>query len=98
MPRRRRLGIATSRSTLSADDALARALLAELAAHPEGLSLPILCKRLGVRMSVLMRTLAYLGDGSIGGVPAAGWVRTREDGRRTLAILTEAGRRALQAG
>lgn len=77
----------------SADPELSRALLAELAAHPDGVSLPRLCKRLGVRMSVLMRTLAWLGEDSIGGVPGAGWIRTIEDGDRTLAVLTDNGRK-----
>lgn len=78
---------------MSPDAALIEAVLAQLAAAPEGVSLPRLCKRLDVRMSVLMRTLAWLGEGSIGGVPGAGWVRTLEDGARTLARLTPAGRR-----
>lgn len=78
-----------------AGDALPEALLRELAAHPGGVSLPRLCKRLGVRMSVLMRVLAYAGDDAIGGVRGPGWVRTVEDGARTLAVLTEAGRQAL---
>lgn len=82
---------------LSTDPALARALLVELAAHPHGMSLPRLCKRLGVRMSVLMRTLAWLGEDSIGGMPGAGWIRTVEDGDRTLAVLTEAGAAAASA-
>ncbi|MHC9085146.1 hypothetical protein ACYX7E_08915 [Luteimonas sp. RIT-PG2_3] len=83
---------------MSADPALSLALLAELAAHPAGMSLPRLCKRLGVRMSVLMRTLAWLCEDSIGGVPGAGWVRTVEDGERTLALLTDRGRAAHDAG
>ncbi|HRO26287.1 MAG TPA: hypothetical protein PK743_01130 [Luteimonas sp.] len=77
---------------MSADPALAAALLAELAGAPDGVSLPRLCKRLGVRMSVLMRTLAWIGEDDVGGVRGAGWVRTVEDGARTLAVLTEAGR------
>ena len=77
------------------EQALPEALLRELAAHPAGVSLPRLCKRLGVRMSVLMRVLAYAGEDAIGGVRGPGWVRTVEDGARTLAVLTEAGRQAL---
>ena len=42
----------------SAEEALLGALLAELAAAPGGMSLPRLCKRLGIRMSVLLRTRA----------------------------------------
>lgn len=75
-----------------ADEALLRALLAELAAAPDGMSLPRLCKRLGVRMSVLLRTLAWLGDTRIGDVQGPGWVHTFEDRDRTLAQLTAAGR------
>lgn len=77
---------------MSADHALTEALLAELAAHPDGVSLPRLCKRLGVRMSVLLRTLAWLGEDRIAGIEGAGWIRTVEDGARTLALLTDAGR------
>lgn len=77
---------------MSADEALLQALLTELAAAPDGMSLPRLCKRLGVRMSVLLRTLAYLGDERIGNAQGPGWVRTVEDGQRTLAVLTGAGR------
>ena len=75
----------------SAEEALLGALLAELAAAPGGMSLPRLCTRLGIRMSVLLRTLAYLGDDAIGDTSGPGWVRTFEDGERTLAQLTDAG-------
>lgn len=68
------------------------ALLAELAAHPQGLSLPRLCKRLDVRMSVLLRELAWLGDGDIAGIPAQGLVEVSSDGERQLARLTATGR------
>ncbi|MGY1457645.1 hypothetical protein ACW5F0_03205 [Luteimonas sp. A534] len=74
------------------DEALVRALLAELEGEPGGVSLPRLCKRLDVRMSVLLRTLAWIGEDEVGGVTGTGWVRTVEDGARTLAILTDAGR------
>ena len=75
----------------SADaNALRAALLSELSAHPEGISLPRLCKRLGVRMSVLMRELAWLGEGEIGGTPAAGLVRIDRDGDREIARLAAA--------
>ncbi len=89
---------ATSPPALSADEALVRALLAELAGEPGGVSLPRLCKRLGVRMSVLLRTLAWIGEDDVGGVTGTGWVRTVEDGARTLAVLTDAGRELLQDG
>ena len=67
-------------------------MLAELAAAPDGMSLPRLCKRLGVRMSVLLRTLAWIGEAPIGGLPAAGLVRVVRDGGREIATLTREGR------
>lgn len=73
-------------------DALRDAVLAELAAAPEGMSLPRLCKRLGVRMSVLLRTLAWLGETPIAGKPGAGLVCIERDGPRELARLTQLGR------
>jgi hypothetical protein len=77
---------------VSADPGLARALLAELAASREGISLPRLCKRLGIRMSVLLRTLAWLGESSIADAPGPDWVRVVGDGERRIAVLTQAGR------
>jgi DNA-binding transcriptional ArsR family regulator len=74
-------------------DGLRAAVLAELAAHPHGIPLPRLCKRLGVRMSVLSRELAWLGEDAIAGTPGAGLVRVVHDGDRQLASLTDAGRR-----
>jgi len=62
-------------------------LLAELVREPDGISLPRLCKRLGVRMSVLMRELAWLGEKSIGGVPGPGLVRVERHGDRDIAML-----------
>ena len=70
-------------------------MLAELAREPDGVSLPRLCKRLDLRMSVLLRTLAWIGEEPIGDHKGPGWVRTVEDGARTLAVLTDAGRAAL---
>lgn len=81
---------------MSADPALAAALLAELAREPGGMVLPRLCKRLGVRMSVLLRTLAWLGDARVAGVAGPGWVRVDTgDDARSVATLTDAGRRYL---
>ncbi len=77
---------------LPIDRALLQVLLAELAAHPDGVSTARLCKRLGLRMSVLMRALAWIGGDAIGGHRGPGWVRTVEDGTRTLVHLTDAGR------
>ena len=71
---------------------LADAVLAQLAAHPEGVSLPRLCKRLQVRMSVLLRALAWLGETRIGVETGAGWVRVERRGELDVAVLTVAGR------
>ena len=73
----------------------ADAVLAALAGEPGGVSLPRLCKRLGLRMSVLLRALAWLGEDAIGGVPGPGWVHVVRDGERDVAILTDAGRARL---
>lgn len=86
---------ATSPPPLPTDARRLHALLAELAAHPEGVSTGRLCKRLGVRMSVLMRSLAWMGEDAIGGRPGPGWVRTVDEGARTLVHLTDAGRALL---
>ena len=77
---------------MSVEAPLAEAVLAELATAPAGMSLPRLCKRLGVRMSVLLRTLAWIGEAPIAGMPAAGLVRVVRDGNREIATLTDAGR------
>lgn len=80
---------------MSVDPELTRALLGELAACPDGVSLPRLCKRLDIRMSVLLRTLAWLGDARIAETAGPDWVRVVDDGERRLAVLTEAGRKQL---
>lgn len=79
-------------------DALAAALLRELAAEPEGaaVSLPRLGKRLGQGASVLMRQLASMGEAPIGGAPGPGWVCVEQEGGRWLVRLTPAGRAAAQ--
>ncbi len=71
-------------------------MLAALAAEPGGVSLPRLCKRLGLRMSVLLRTLAWLGEDAIGGVHGPGWVRVVRDGERDVAVLTDIGRARIE--
>jgi len=71
---------------------LAERVLAELAAHPDGLSLPRLRKRLDVRMSLLMRTLAWLGEDRIGGIKGAGLVRIEQSGEAGIVLLTDRGR------
>jgi hypothetical protein len=65
--------------------------LRTLAADGREVSLPRLCKRLGVRMSVLLRLLAALGETPIGDAPALGYVAVRDDGERQFAWITEAG-------
>ncbi|HVI60053.1 MAG TPA: hypothetical protein VM619_14430 [Luteimonas sp.] len=51
------------------------------------MSLPRLCKRLGLRMSVLLRELAWLGEETIGGRPGPGLVRVERRGEREIAVL-----------
>lgn len=70
----------------------AEALLCDLAAAGGEVSLPRLCKRLGLRMSVVLRMLAALGETPIGDAPALGFVAIRDDGERQFARISEAGR------
>ncbi len=70
----------------------AEALLRALAEDGGEVSLPRLCKRLGLRMSALLRLLAVLGETGIGDAPAAGYVAVRADGERQLARITDRGR------
>lgn len=77
----------TPASATSPPASLAEALLAELAQHPEGVSLPRLCKRLQVRMSVLLRTLAWMGEAPIGTEAGAGLVRVERRGELDIATL-----------
>ncbi len=72
-------------------------LLAELVAAPDGLSLPRACKRLGVRMSVLLREIAWLGDQPIGGAVGPGLVRVENRGERRIVRLTDLGRQHVAA-
>lgn len=76
----------------------AEAVLAALSVAPDGLSLPRLCKRLGLRMSVLLRTLAWLGEDAIGGAAGPGWVRIVHEDGRDIAVLTDAGRARVARG
>ena len=75
-------------------DALAAAILRELAAAPgdAGMSLPRLGKHLGLGASVLMRSLSGMSHARLGGVEGPGWVRVTQDDERWTATLTEAGR------
>ena len=84
-------------SATSQPPAVAEALLAELARHPDGIPLPRLRKRLNVRMSVLMRSLAWLGEDAIGDVQGAGLVRLEQRGETEVAILTSRGLAAIAA-
>jgi hypothetical protein len=70
----------------------AEALLRTLAADGGEVSLPRLCKRLGMRMSVLLRLLAALGETPISDARALGYVTVRDDGERRMARITELGR------
>lgn len=74
-----------------ADAALRDALLHALAQAPEGVSLARLCKRLQIRMSVLLRTLAWLGDDAIGHHHGPGLVRVEQRGELQVALLTAGG-------
>ncbi|MFK3650491.1 hypothetical protein ACI2IY_18945 [Lysobacter enzymogenes] len=76
---------------------LTEPLLALLDQHPDGLSLPRVCKRLNVRMSVLLRELAWIGEDAIGDVAGPGWVRVEERGESSVAVITELGRARLGA-
>ncbi|KQR10740.1 hypothetical protein [Xanthomonas sp. Leaf148] len=76
---------------MSADPQLTAQLLQALADTPEGVSLSRLCKQLGVRMSVLLRTLAWLGSANLDGQPGPGWINVEERGDRQFAVLTPAG-------
>lgn len=73
-------------------DKLSTELMAELSNHTEAVSLPRLCKRLGVRQSSLLRCIAYLGEETVGQHQGAGWVRLEQDGKRSMLSLTGAGR------
>lgn len=76
------------------DAALRDAILRELAGAPDGVSLSRLIKRLRVRMSVLMRALAWLGEEAIGAERGAGLVRVEQRGESQVAVLTVAGAEA----
>ena len=79
----------------SPQPSFAEALLAELARHPEGISLPRLRKRMDARMSLLMRTLAWLSEDSIGGVEGAGLVRVETRDGTEIVTLTQRARQSI---
>jgi FdhD protein len=74
---------------------LMQALLNELAAHREPVSMARLCKRLGVRMSSLLRCVAALSEDSIAGVAGLGLLQRLQLGERELLQLTDKGRASL---
>ncbi len=74
---------------------LAELVLAELAAVDTPVSAARLCKRLGVRMSVLLRTLAMLGADAAG--EGQGWVDVEDDEGRLLLALSPRARAAFAA-
>ncbi|WP_065468968.1 hypothetical protein [Xanthomonas bromi] len=76
---------------MSADPQLTAQLLQALADTRDGVSLARLCKQLGVRMSVLLRTLAWLGTANLDGQPGPDWVRVEERGEQQFAVLTPVG-------
>jgi hypothetical protein len=77
------------------DGRLAHAILSELAAVPDGMSLQRLCKRTGLRMSILLRALAWMGSEAIGALHGRGWLTVIRDREPTLARITPAGRQYL---
>ena len=79
----------------SPQPSFAEALLVELARHPDGIDLARLRKRLDARMSLLMRTLAWLGEESIGGVEGAGLVRVETRDGTEIVTLTQRARQSI---
>lgn len=84
----------TADAAVPAGFELAAAALRTLAEldQGQGVSLPRLAKRLGVRVSVLLRLYTQLSDAVIGGVAGPGWVRLACEDGRWLAWITETGR------
>jgi FdhD protein len=78
-------------------EALAAAILRELAAEPGTMSLPRLGKRLGQGASVLMRCLAMMGEAPIAGAPGPGWVLLQQQDGHWRVGLTERGRMQAQS-
>lgn len=79
-------------SALIEHSALTSALLHELALSSDPVPILRLTKRLRVRLSSLLRCVAYLGEGVIAGNPGLGWVQSHQDGDRILLSLTPKGR------
>jgi FdhD protein len=73
-------------------DPFAAVILVELAAGPEGMSLPRLAKRLGLNASFLLRQLSFMGEATIGAGAGPGWVQVTQAEGRWIVHLTENGR------
>ncbi len=63
-------------------------MVRELAQHAEPISSARLCKALGIRMSTLLRALAYLGEAEIAGQAGLGWVQQQQEGERLMLSLS----------
>lgn len=82
----------TAPSTPEAEAEAALRALAELD-EGRGVSLPRLAKRLGLRVSVLLRLYTLMSDARIGGEAGPGWVRlVCDDEGRWRAWITAAGK------
>lgn len=74
-------------------------LLLELDDGGQGVALTRLAKRLGERVSVLLRLCTALSGAVVGGAAGPGWLALDcDEGGRWTARLTEAGRRHLGEG
>jgi DNA-binding IclR family transcriptional regulator len=62
---------------------------------PQGMSLPRLCKQVGVGASAAMRCLSAMGAQPVGVLPGPGWTELTSDGGRWHVSLTMAGQRAM---
>jgi len=71
---------------------LADAVVTELHQHSRPQSALSIAKRLRVRMSTLMRCLAYIGDAEIDGQRGPGWVLLHQEDDRLLLSLSDVGR------
>lgn len=76
---------------------VATAVVQELARHDQPISSARLGKALGLRASMLLRALAYLGEAEIAGEPGLGWVRQEQDGDRLMLSLATPPSQSLTA-
>ncbi|WP_222612738.1 hypothetical protein [Undibacterium rugosum] len=67
------------------------ALMLALRPEAQPVSAQKLCKRLQIRMSTLLRCLAYLGEQDMAGQAGLGWVHSEQQGERLLLSLTALG-------